>query len=495
MRSILKTLVVANDKAKWMLYDRHFRHFYEGRETNYDLMVDFIDDYHKQFEFVPKVEAIAAELNATNEHALVKYLGELVEDPTALIYEDISDFTAALRTKRIFYHELEVSEATKLAVTKPLDQKERAAEDLSEKSALENVDQMISKLHQAKAKLQSSTAGVSLQLYGEQAHRQFAEAYQKLKEQTLNNEQLFFKLPFHHFDDVEIKLGDMITFAAYTSEGKSILLRFMAYWFAVMYGMNGYFLSIEMTAEVVRNLFFIMHANNKKIFPSTPMVVYNDLKKGILDPEAEDFLINVAIPDFLNNPAYGTILVEQPPSSRFSLVDFEQRVNEVEHQIMPLDFSAVDYLTMLYPSSTGGRLVRIDRTDYNQMFKDYKQIGLGHRRANGDKHPMINMTAAQISRKGREEAIKQDGIYTLQAIAEYSEIERSSDVVFTSLLTSEMRAANQLRLQNLKNRDGAIVIDPKNLFCDFPHGFALSEIRERTQAEIVQALQTMQVLR
>jgi hypothetical protein len=107
---------------------------------------------------------------------------------------------------------------------------------------------------------------------------------------------------------------------------------------------------------------------------------------------------------------------------------------------------------------------------------------------NGIASPLIGMSPAQISRRGMEEAVKNSNTYSLTALAEYSELERSSDIVLTSLMTTEMRAAEQIRIQNLKNRDGAVVAEPINLYCDLKGAFGIVELKERTQEETISAL-------
>ncbi|GAG27423.1 unnamed protein product, partial [marine sediment metagenome] len=75
----------------------------------------------------------------------------------------------------------------------------------------------------------------------------------------------------------------------------------------------------------------------------------------------------------------------------------------------------------------------------------------------------------------------------------YSEMEMSADIVFTSLLTDSMRLSSQLRIQNLKNRDGIVVVEPIEVFCDFKHGYSLSELGIRSESEIVDILKSLDI--
>jgi hypothetical protein len=106
---------------------------------------------------------------------------------------------------------------------------------------------------------------------------------------------------------------------------------------------------------------------------------------------------------------------------------------------------------------------------------------------------MICLTAAQISRKGLEEAMKRDGLYDLQAFSTYTEIERAADIAMTVLMTADMRKAGQLKLQVLKNRDGIVPTEPLTLTVDFAHGWRLQELDERNPTETLNVLRILQL--
>jgi len=51
-------------------------------------------------------------------------------------------------------------------------------------------------------------------------------------------------------------------------------------------------------------------------------------------------------------------------------------------------------------------------------------------------------------------------------------------------MTPDMKNVNQMRLQHLKNRDGAIVQDPVDVYIDFVHGMKVSNTVNRPQSEL-----------
>ena len=146
---------------------------------------------------------------------------------------------------------------------------------------------------------------------------------------------------------------------------------------------------------------------------------------------------------------------------------------------------------MFYPLAN--ERSRPDRSDYNQMIKEYKNLLLTHKNVRGELAPLIGISPAQISRKGLLDCLKNDGIYTTDAFAEYSEIEKSADLLFTVLMTEEMKVLSQMRLQNLKGRDTGTYPDPITLSVDLEHGHGISTIKEQSQEEIISAIQSLDI--
>jgi hypothetical protein len=75
--------------------------------------------------------------------------------------------------------------------------------------------------------------------------------------------------------------------------------------------------------------------------------------------------------------------------------------------------------------------------------------------------------------------------------AEFSEIEKSADHLFTCLMTPDMKNTRQMRLQHLKNRDGAIVENPVDVYIDFVHGMKVSNTADRPQTELTAILKIL----
>jgi hypothetical protein len=55
------------------------------------------------------------------------------------------------------------------------------------------------------------------------------------------------------------------------------------------------------------------------------------------------------------------------------------------------------------------------------------------------------------------------------------------------MLTQDLRQKQQIRMQNLKNRDGRVETEAYDLFCDLDFGFMISDNEPRTVDEKILA--------
>lgn len=487
MKEVLKTFLFAPSARKLSEYDQKFSSVFAGKDLKFDEAMSFIRDFYRTYEVFPSYEIFVRELTQSNEDKLLTYVQTVAEDAAVTVYQKDDAFFSALA-----YQERNLLEDSLMAAVRNIqaDLTTKAARGTS--GIIETIDTSLVKLHQLKAQANRNESSTVSLLYGADGSapgHSLQEIYHRAREKKESDEAVYYDLGFRHFEKAKLKGGDLCFFGGFTSHGKSILLRYAAYLQVVRFGRNTYFGSFEMPHDAVRILFAILHANNKEIFPNTPYIKYEDFKEGQLDPATEDFLFSVADHDLRNNRNYGSLFIEQPNKSKFRMSDLATRLNELENSVMPVHCAAVDYLTLMYPlpSDKG----QPDRSDFNQMIKEFKNLLLTHRNSRGDAAPILGFTGAQISRQGMQEAVKREGIYEISAFAEFSEIEKSADHLFTVLMTPEMKATRQLRLQHLKNRDGEVVHDPCNLYVDLERGFCLSEVAERNETEVVEALRTL----
>ena len=395
------------------------------------------------------------------------------------VYSEEADFFAALEQEEVDFTLQQAFLTFRRAEAALGQPKERGLSAI-----IPPIDTLLIELHQLKARVQRTESSTSSLLFGSEdvgSGHSLPEIYKRIKERQNSPDAVYFDLGITKFADILFKDGDLVVFGGFTSHGKSILLRHMAYRQLYRYGRNVAFYSAEMSHDAIRGLFALMHANNKIEFPHTPYIPYDAWKAGTLTREQKDFLFYVADHGLRNNPKLGTLYLNQPNKSKFRLSDLQASLLALE-TTMPVHCCVVDYLTLLFPiESERGHP---ERTDYNNLIKGFKNLLLTHHNIKGNVAPMLGVTAHQLSRWGLEACLKADNHYEIAHFAEFSEIEKSADHLFTCLMTPEMKNTNTMRLQHLKNREGAVVADPVDVHVDFKSGMTLSNTANRPQSEL-----------
>lgn len=484
MIDILKTLIMDNSIKKWIEFLK-FYSFFKDRDKFFDKTIALIEDYFNRFSVFPKYAQISDLLNSTTEDQLLNYVTNVLNTDVKIYKLDEEFITALVIAQKVQL------ESDIVGVINEYTSGYGLIKVKTKENILESVEDLIGKLYKVKYKVSQNEDSISSLVYGKEAVDLITKIYTELEEKRLSGEAFYYDIGVKGFEDVQIKKGDLVVVGGYTSHGKSVWLRHMLYRFLTTYHMNCCLFSFEMKHDNLLAFFHIKHANNKEIFPNTPYISNTKFKNGNLSNEERDFLLKTAIPDFANKNAYGTLFIDQPNKSKYGLLDLQMKVKFVESTIMPVHVVGIDYLPLMYP------LVDLKRSpdtdDYNQMIKDAKNYGLTHTTREGVLDPLIIITPAQISRKALNEALKNDGRYTIDAIRYYYEMESSGDIVFSSLFTDSMRLSNQLRIQNLKNRDGRVIVDPIDVNCDFDHGYYIGELGVRSEDEIMEILQSLDI--
>lgn len=484
MKSILKSLVTANSAKRWENYRRDFKQFFKERDSKYDETIDYLESFVRRYDEIPDWGSIFVALQEENPE-LCTYLSDLVSDPAVLSMEADTDFFAY--TERTHTAQIRNDSMAALKKSSNLIQMSEVTSSVGMLEELEVAKTQISKVIQKATLSNSSKASM---IYHDSGN-DLASMYNKNKLAAQRGERLYYDIGFTHFEEFDLKMGDLVVIGGFTSHGKSVMLRWFTYNLIINHGLNIAFWTMEMPYEECRMLFSLLHANNKKIFPNTPYLKAENYRKGLLTDEEEDFLFNVADADFRSNPNYGTLWLEQPDKPRYRLSDLKEQVEFIQTNIMPLDGIMLDYLTLMYPiESERGKP---DVSDYNQLFKDYKQLGLANKDLQGKPHPIITGTVCQISRMGFEKAQKEEGKYDLSALSHYSEIERSADAVFTVYTPIDFRDLNKMRLQHLKARSSRVVAEPTDLFCEFSNSYNIYEVQNRSEATTIEVLKQLKI--
>lgn len=480
MHNLLNSFLKYSSEEKWKAW-REFQPYLQGRDTGFDYIFEFINDFHKEFDKFPTWDVLDLEIQATNSLEAQKLVTQVKNATDLKDFITEADFCGYLKILERFLFEGDLY--TNIS---DFQQKIAGMTDKSVGQISQEVQELVQNLHSTHGKVVKTEKSNSGIIYGPEAVQEFVSIYEELEKKKASGENLFYDFGFSKFSDVKMKSGDLIIIGGHTSQGKSVWARYLAYRFLVEYGLNVLYISMEMKYDTQLASFQILHANNPKIFKNAPKISNTKFKEASLSSSERDFLLNCACPDLANNQAYGTLMIEQPNKSRFRVSDIRERLIELESTRMPVEVLVIDYATMLYPMESERR--QPEREDYNLMIKEIKSLAMTHRDRAGMLKPLIVITPAQISRDHFEEAVKNDGKYDITCLRQYSELEMSADILVTTLLTENHRLNQQIRLQNIKNRDGAVVIDPIDLSIDLDHGFLPKEGFTRTPEDTIKAL-------
>ncbi|MFA5071331.1 MAG: DnaB-like helicase C-terminal domain-containing protein [Candidatus Pacearchaeota archaeon] len=486
-KNLLKAFVLSSSITKWGF----FRDFYytnlKERDAIYDEAVHFIEEYFDQSKIFPTFESFRRELTANQDGNLLQFFTDLETNPdysTTACMDDATFFSEIQILKKMLY------EIDLYGTVSDFGKELHGLDKKDLPSFVEKTEQFIARLHTVKDRALYSKAITASLEYGTAATNHLKELYQNIVDKKRRDEALYYTLGFNQLSHVKICRGDLVVIGGFTSHGKSALLRSIVYRMLVDYGLNCYYNTLEMTHEHIKILFQILHANNRKKFPNKPRISFEKFKEGELSEEEQKWLWE-ASEDFSNNKEYGTLFLEFPDKTKYKLSDLKSRISELSNTIMDIHVCAVDYITLMCPVESDK--ARVASEDYNQMIKNFKHMAISHRNSKGESAPFIALTPAQISRKGLDEAVKNNNMFELDALRQYTELEGSADVVLTVMLLDEMRQAQEIQLQNLKNRSGKLKTDPYRFHIDLDYGMSISEISKKSAKEEVKALKDLDI--
>lgn len=488
MHEIARTLLAYPSVAKWMAYEGSYRRFFEERDDNFDNLIDLIRRFYTVHQSVPDHQAIRNLLSGAKDRVLMTYVQSLQNDQTLPVYSSDVEFAAQLdilRTQTLLgeNHNIWQGFQTRLATGDAL-YPAKVAEEM--KTALGD-------LHQALARFEQADLTQARTVFGEEAHKSFCERYEANEEKRRNNQTLYYPLMFRGaFDEVLLTPGDFLTIPGFTSQCKSVLAREICYFLRIYHQRNVMFVTTEMTAGQVDNILAIRHANNKQIFPGTPKIPFNAYRHASLTPEQKDFLYH-AHQDLVLNPDYGAMQIEQTQPD-FNLGDLAERCAVVERTLFPIHICAVDYLSQINPLRHNARASGDAKSDVNRMFYNFRQFLLNYKNVEHKEAPLIGISPVQIGQGKYNDAIKNDRMYDATAPGDYNEIERSSTHMISVLMTREMREAGLLRVQCLKNREGAVPVDAYEVQVALAYGMGVREFAEPDEAELSNHLYELDAL-
>lgn len=266
------------------------------------------------------------------------------------------------------------------------------------------------------------------------------------------------------FDTVDlqtqgIRRGELWLIAGFTSDGKTTACLNIAH-NAVTKGYNVMYASMEMSRAQIEEILYCIHSGHKKFTNIHGALSLNDVRRGELDAEAEEFYLKHVIPDFEDNPNYGALEVIQPDS--IWTAEMVQAEAELLNEKLAggLDLVIPDYVGLMgVDGRSEGR-----NEDLNRIIRGLKQMTLTFGggaqisvlspfQCNRDGRSRAEGRDKKKSKKSEDDVVEQKGVYDLQALSSAHEAERSSDVVLSIFMDDALRARNEAILCQLKGRD------------------------------------------
>lgn len=237
--------------------------------------------------------------------------------------------------------------------------------------------------------------------------------------------------------------GELDLFIGFTSAGKTTLVTQTAWHAMTQQKLNVVFMTTETLRPQVSRKIISRHSCLSQFGLLPDGLNTRALKEGTLNP-ADELKLQEVIDDFTRNPSYGNFyLLQLPGGATMSMIGSKLlRVSRMFH----VDLCVIDYLGLLMSE----RKRQQQNSELSDIVKAAKVLAATFNEGQGV--PIVSPW--QVSRAAYEEALK-TGSYTLRALSETSEAEKSSDVIISLLgkVEDESRRA-ALTSQILKNRDG-----------------------------------------
>lgn len=251
------------------------------------------------------------------------------------------------------------------------------------------------------------------------------------------------------------KRKELWTHAAFTGGLKSTFAVNWIYNQAVYYRHSSVMVSLEMPYEQVRRMLYAIHSNHPKFkalrnrYKIKQCLDYEKIRDGGLSKEEKEFYFTHVIPDF-NDPAnqYGGIHIEvaDPDKTDFNINDLRSKLELLYAKDPAIRMVIVDHAGLMQ-----SRNKHRDTTErLNEVLRDLKRLAMSFNRGLG----IAVVALFQINREGFKAAEKNGGRYNLTHLSYANEAERSSDVVTTTFVDTELEESSLCKYQNLKTRDG-----------------------------------------
>lgn len=208
-------------------------------------------------------------------------------------------------------------------------------------------------------------------------------------------------------------------------------------------------LSLEIPKEMVYQQQLSRHS-----FDTKKPIFYEDVFKGRISPDDEKYFFGELEESYMAMPG-GFMVLEEHDFSSFSYDGIYSTLQQVEETMGGLDWLTVDHVNLFQYIHPPDPRIRMTGDDYVKIFAD---IAKTYKNKSGS--PIGVGLAVQANRDGWRRAVKNEGRYTMLALSEFREVERSSTYVSFIFADQHMMKVNEMKIHLQKNRIGRTQEDP-----------------------------------
>ena len=239
--------------------------------------------------------------------------------------------------------------------------------------------------------------------------------------------------------------GTVASICGFTGHGKSTACNSTAYQ-NIVNGKKVLIISIELPPDMVWKQF-----ETRYMFERELAVDVHNMEHHTLGESVGNQVVALE-PDFKRDVVPNLLVIDESKITKKIMTDY-RKINKLfkaaERKLGGLDMVIVDHvgqLELLYPET--GNIILKQLTSAAKTFKN----------ENGEKIVMV--WAVQCNREGNRRAIRREGQYDLQAIADLNEVERSSSYCVFLYTSDAMKITQETKVSMLKNRLGVPIPVP-----------------------------------
>lgn len=238
-------------------------------------------------------------------------------------------------------------------------------------------------------------------------------------------------------------------------------------------GYNSAFITLEVPK---REVYFNLLSRHALTVDASTKITAKRIKKALLTEEEEKFLWEEVEPSFRQLPGKIYILdrgdICDCVTGNMTEESFLEALRLVDKECGGLDAFVVDYVNLMKyfaSSNAAEKGVNAFVGFLNDVVIKFNERGL------------IGIVVAQGNREGWKKACRRGGRYSIDALAEFNQLEQSAYYVVSLFLDEALKSAGEVKAQLLKHRAGNAIEEPFTTLI-MPENFFVGDNQEYKKA-------------